>query len=744
MKKEMLINTVEGQECRIAILEEGRLEELYIERVSSASRVGNIYKGRITNVEPAIQAAFVDFGMVKNGFLHISDVHPQYFPKSKPSTEAVGRKFRHRDRPPIQECLRRGQEVIVQMTKDGIGTKGPSLTTYISIPGRYLVMMPGMARLGVSRKIEDEEARSKARELLSGLSLPQDMGFIVRTAGMDRGKRDLQRDLNYLLRLWRSVKQRIAESKAPAEIYQESDLVTRTIRDVYNTDIERIICDSKIVALKVKEFLDVALPRTKNAIELYVGKEGLFHDCGLEEEIEKIYARRVEMPSGGSLVIDQAEALVAIDVNSGRFREHSDAETTALKMNQEAAREIARQLRLRDLGGVIIIDFIDMREEKNRRAVERSLRDAIKGDRAKTKVNKISTFGIVEMTRQRVRPSLKHSMYQVCPHCRGSGLIKSGESLSLQVMRSLQRLCVNPNVANIRLKVSPAVAHDLSNLQRRQLGQMESESDKTIVVEASTELLGDQVSIICTNSRGSEVAWEQPSLPPGGKRMLATVGISQIAGNEPEPALTEEEEAAEAAEFSEEIIDVQETAEADTPAQAPAARQPQPPARSGREAAQKPAHIEPIAPQEPSQGTVQAAAPGGPAGEGAEGEAGHPRKRRRGRRGRRRGRSGAGQQPPAGEHGQPGAPSHAEHPAGPGAETRPAPEPAQAAPAPAQAARAPEAHAPHQGQPAPSQDQAAAGEQAQPKKSRRSRRRRRSKVSATSPAVPAESGGNGG
>jgi len=509
----MLINAAEGQECRIAIVVNGVLEELYIERASSASRVGNIYKGRVTNVEPAIQAAFVDFGAGKNGFLHISDLHPQFFPKNKTVSEPVGRKQRHRDRPPIQECLRRGQEVIVQLTKDGIGTKGPSLTTYLSIPGRFLVMMPGMSRMGVSRKIEDEEARQKAREILSDLSLPQDMGFIVRTAGINRAKRDLQRDLQYLLRLWKSVKQRIKTSKPPAEIYQESDLVTRTIRDVYNTDIARIICDSKPVAMKAKEFLDVAMPRAKHVIELYVGKGGLFHDYGLELQIEKIHSRRVELLSGGSLVIDQTEALVAIDVNSGRFREHSDAETTALKINQEAAREIARQLRLRDMGGVIIIDFIDMRQEKNRRDVERTFRDAIKVDRAKTKVQRISLFGIVEMTRQRVRPSLQDSVYRTCPHCQGSGMVKSDESLALQVLRNLQRAGANPAVSNIKVTVAPPVAHHLSNCQRKQIAELELQTGKSIIIEADPAMVGDQVRVTCTNNRGSEVAWEQDTDP---------------------------------------------------------------------------------------------------------------------------------------------------------------------------------------------------------------------------------------
>ena len=508
-EKVMLINAAEGQECRIAIVRDGLLEELYVERTSSASRVGNIYKARVTNVEPAIQAAFVDFGASKNGFLHVSDLHPQYFPRGRGVGEPVGCKQRHRDRPPIQDCLRRGQEVVVQLTKDGIGTKGPTMATYLSIPGKFLVMMPGMSRMGVSRKIEDEEARKRAREVLADLSLPQDMGFIVRTAGMNRAKRDLQRDLHYLLRLWKSVRQRIKTSKAPAEIYQESDLVTRTIRDVYNTDISRVICDSKPVATKVKEFLDVAMPRARHVIELYVGKGGLFHDYGLEQEIEKINSPRVELPLGGSLVIDQTEALVAIDVNSGRFREHTDAETTALRTNLEAAKEIGRQLRLRDLGGVVIIDFIDMRQEKNCRAVEKTFREAIKTDRAKTKVLRISSFGIVEMTRQRVRPSLRDSIYRACPYCQGSGKIKSEESLALLVLRNLQRFGANPAVANIKIAVAPPVAHHLSNYQRQQISRLESQTGKSIVIEADRSLLGDQVRVTCTNSRGSEVACDQ-------------------------------------------------------------------------------------------------------------------------------------------------------------------------------------------------------------------------------------------
>jgi ribonuclease E len=625
MSKEILINTAEGQESRIAIVKDRVLEELYIERVSSASRVGNIYKGKITNVEPSIQAAFVDFGLSKNGFLHVSDVQPAYFPKHKGNgNEAVGHKRRRRDRPPIQECLRRGQEAVVQMIKEGIGTKGPTLTTYLSIPGRLLVMMPGMSCLGVSRKIDDEAERDKAREALADLKLPPDMGFILRTAGIGRSKRELQRDLNYLTRLWKSVKQRIQTAKAPAEIYQESDLVIRTMRDIYNTDVDRIICDHADVARRVKEFLDMAMPRTKYSISIYTGNTGLFHDYGLEQEIEKIYSRRVELPAGGSLVIDQTEALVAIDVNSGRFREHTDAETNALKINLKAAREIARQLRLRDMGGVIIIDFIDMRLEHNRKAVERELREAMKVDRAKTKLARISPFGIVEMTRQRVRPSLKQSIYSLCPHCAGSGYIKSEESLALQVMRNLQRACANPAVERVRVAVAPAVAYHLSNQQRRQIAELEDRTGKEIHIIGDEALLGDQVHITCFNNRDAEVAWESPLTAKPKASAVTTVKLREV--HVPAGSQAEEDEELQA----EEVL----------PAEAVAQEEP---GQLGMA-------------DQPAGAGAPAAAP--PAGAAAAPPPAQPNKRRRGRRGGRRHRrkTQAEAQAPQGP-GQPGQPS---------------------------------------------------------------------------------------
>lgn len=513
----MIVNTAEGDECRIAILNDRRLEELYIERASAESHVGNIYKGRVTNVEPSIQAAFVDFGLGKNGFLHISDLQPQYFPNSRGEIEEVGRKTPRRERPPIQRCLRRGQEVIVQITKEGIGTKGPTLTTYLSLPGRYLVLMPGMDRVGVSRKIEDDEARRKMREVLDELKLPKNMGFILRTAGLDRTKRELQRDLQYLQRLWKAVATRVRSERAPAELYQESDLIVRTIRDVYTSDFEKIVVDDPDVAQKARDFLSIVSPRKGDVAELYEGPEPIFHHYGIEAEIERINSRRVPLASGGSLVIDSTEALVAIDVNSGTFRDLADAEETAHRINLEAADEIARQLRLRDLGGVIVIDFIDMRFEKNRRDVERAIRDALKKHKERARILRMSQFGIIELTRQRQRPSIKRSIYQDCPHCKGAGLVKTPESMSLDVMRLLRLAVHHPQVDRVIVRVHPSAAFDMLNRKRAVIAQLEANSKRSIVVQGEPTMGLDELRIECRDQRDRPVeaaGLSEPQPPP--------------------------------------------------------------------------------------------------------------------------------------------------------------------------------------------------------------------------------------
>jgi ribonuclease E len=531
--RQMMINVSAGTECRIAILHEGRLEEFFIERESTQSHVGNIYKGRITNVEPSIQAAFIDFGLEKNGFLHISDVQPQYFPNHSGEPEDVGRKIPRHQRPPIQKCFRRGQEVIVQIIKEGVGTKGPTLTSYLSIPGRFLVMMPGMSRHGVSRKIEDDVQRRQMRDLLGQLALPSDMGFILRTAGLGRNKRELQRDLNYLMRLWKTVVERIKRLPGPAELYRESDLVTRTIRDIYTADFDRIVVDDATIAKKVREFLHIAMPRTKTSVETYADREPIFHRFGIEVELERINMRYVPLPSGGSLVIDSTEAMVAIDVNSGRFRSPADAEETALRINIEAAEEIARQLRLRDLGGLIVCDFIDMRHDRNKRKVEQSLRDALKKHKERARILRMSAFGLIEMTRQRQGPSLRRNLYADCPHCRGSGQVKQPESVMLDAMRMIQLAAHNEQAQRIVLNLSSEVAFRLLNQKRNAISQIETETGKSIVIHGDAGCTSDHMEIACDDSRGRPVAIAAPPAPPTA--LLPTRSNSRGNGAKPRP-----------------------------------------------------------------------------------------------------------------------------------------------------------------------------------------------------------------
>ncbi|MBU0639715.1 MAG: Rne/Rng family ribonuclease [Planctomycetes bacterium] len=498
----MIINFAPREECRIAILHRNKLEEIYLERASSENHVGNIYKGIITNVEPSIQAAFIDFGLSKNGFLHITDLHPQYFPGGGDQTEDVGRKIPRRNRPPIQRCLRRGQDILVQITKEGIGTKGPTLSTYLSIPGRFLVMMPGMRHLGVSRKIEDEDARHKLRKQMAELSLPDDIGFIASTAAQDHTKRELQSDLNYLTRLWRRVEKRTHSERAPAELYRESDLVIRTIRDVFTSDIERIVVDDVDVARRAREFLSIFSPRSRDAVVEYTNPEPVFHKYAIEAELERLHSRHVPLKSGGSLVIDQTEALVAIDVNSGRFRTEDDAETTAYRIDLEAADEIPRQLRLRDLGGVIVCDFIDVRQEEHRREIERRLARNLKNHKERAKVLRMSAFGIIELTRQRQRASLTRNVYQDCHHCRGTGLVKTAESVALDVMRLIQLAVTREAIRAIEVAISTAVADLLQNRKRATLHRLETQYHRTISIRPLSTYGLDQVEIRCFDQRG--------------------------------------------------------------------------------------------------------------------------------------------------------------------------------------------------------------------------------------------------
>ena len=556
MKQEMLINVAQAEECRIAIIEDGQLEELYLERTSQQNFVGNIYKGRIVNLEPSIQAAFVDFGVGRNGFLHISDVEPQYFRQggydprkailpnggqardrdfepvehagdddephdggrgdggrtnggrrngTGPKTARFRTSVRPRFKPPIQEIFQRGDEVLVQVIKEGIGTKGPTLSTYISIPGRYLVLMPALGRIGVSRKIESDEDRRRLRDILRELNPPKGVGFIVRTAGTERTKKELSRDLAYLLRLWKVIVRRIKKTTGPVDIYEESDMIIRTIRDIFTSDVDTIHIDEPKAYERAKEFLQIVMPRYVNRLKLYEGREPLFQKYNLDQEIALINQRKVPLKGGGSLVIDQTEALVAIDVNSGSFRTDGSAEDSAYQLNQIAAREIARQLRLRDLGGVVVNDFIDMRKERNRRNVERTLHDAVRRDRARTKILRTSPFGLIEMTRQRIRPSIKRSVYKECPACGGSGLVKSPESMAIEVARKLMLVTSSSQVARVVVTVEEEVANYLNNKKRRDLVQLEQDNNVEVQIISGEGLSPEYLKIDCQDANGREV-----------------------------------------------------------------------------------------------------------------------------------------------------------------------------------------------------------------------------------------------
>lgn len=512
MKKEMLINVLQPEESRIAIVEDGVLEELYVERSSAENYVGNVYKGRVVNIEPSIQAAFVDFGVGRNGFLHVSDIEYQYYKHLVEDEAGDGRRPpKHlnernaRNKPPIQRILQRGSEVLVQVIKEGLGNKGPTLSTYVSIPGRYLVLMPGLQRVGISRKIADEKTRRDLRQSMKNLRPPEGIGFIVRTAGIDRDEEDLKRDLSYLLRLWETIVRRLKKSPAPATIYEESDMMIRTIRDIYTGEIDNVWIDSDEGCERAKEFMKIVMPQHQDRVRRFDGNEPLFHSYGIEDEIARIQDRNVPISGGGSLVIDQTEALVAIDVNSGNFRADDDAETTAYRMNMRAAKEIARQIRLRDLGGVIVNDFIDMRDERHRRKVEHALRNAVRRDRARTRVLRISPFGLIEMTRQRIRPSLRRSVYEDCPCCNGVGQVKTAESMSIEVMRLVMSAASLDAVAEISVEVHDRVANDFHNRKRKELLEIEDDRDVRVLIGSRPDVCPEHLNVTCKDDDGRPV-----------------------------------------------------------------------------------------------------------------------------------------------------------------------------------------------------------------------------------------------
>jgi ribonuclease E len=491
MVKVMLVNVVEPEESRIAIVEDGQLEELYIERARREQIVGNIYKARVATVERSLQACFVEFGGKRQGFLHASDLAGRWRSGGRRSAK----EGRESDAP-IQDVLQKGQDIIVQVSKEGIRNKAPAVTTFISLPGRYLVLMPAVShRLGVSRKIGSDEERSRLREALQGLDVPSGYGVIARTAAADRTRRELQRDLNYLVRLYQEVEHRFREETGPALLYEESDLIIRAVRDIFSTDIHEMVVDSEEEYKKILQFMKATMPSYRRRVRLYHQPEPLFHRYDIEGQIDQIYRKRVTLKSGGSIVIEQTEALVAIDVNTGRFKREDTAEDTAFKQNLEAAKEIPRQIRLRDLGGLIINDFIDMEDENHIRDVERTLWEGFKRDRARTKMLRMSKFGIIEMTRQRVRQNPESTSYDVCPTCRGTGQVLTLDSVALAAYRRLRAAVHQEGIKRLAIHVAAPVAEFLLNRKRREITGVEDANDVQVEIVSEPDYAVDKVEI---------------------------------------------------------------------------------------------------------------------------------------------------------------------------------------------------------------------------------------------------------
>jgi ribonuclease E len=472
--KRMLFNATQAEELRVAIVDGQKLVDLDIESASKEQRKSNIYKGVITRVEPSLEACFVDYGTERHGFLPFKEISRQYLKPARRAAEGNGENGDGESRGRIQDQLREGQELIVQVDKDERGNKGAALTTYISLAGRYLVLMPNNPRGGgVSRRVEGEE-RNELREAVSALEVPGGMSVIARTAGIGRTAEELQWDLNYLLQLWRAIEDAAKLQSGAYLIYQESSLVIRAIRDYFQPDIGEILIDTEAIQEQAQQFMGHVMPNNVSRVKLYKDDVPLFSRFQIEHQIETAYARQVPLPSGGAIVIDHTEALVAVDVNSARATKGGDIETTAFNTNLEAAEEIARQLRLRDLGGLIVIDFIDMENAKNQREVENRLRDALKYDRARVQLGKISRFGLMELSRQRLRPALAESAYLSCPRCHGIGHIRGTESTALHILRIIQEEAMKENTAQVVAQVPVDVATFLLNEKRAEVMTVES------------------------------------------------------------------------------------------------------------------------------------------------------------------------------------------------------------------------------------------------------------------------------
>jgi ribonuclease E len=486
MNIKILINASEPEEIRVATVKDGLLEEFRIESAAREITQGNIYKGVITRIEPSLQAAFVDYGTERNGFLQKHDIHNDYFYEDNGHDA------------PLQRLVKRGQGVMVQIAKDPMGNKGAMLTTLISLPGRYVVLMPGHSVRGVSRKIEDEAERARLKEIVNELEIPEDFGVIVRTAGTGCSKTMISKDLKYLLLLWNTIKGKVMKEKPTALLYKERALVLRSIRDSFTPEVSEIVIDEPGVFREAQELVNIFASKHTQVVKFYQGQKPLFSKYELEDQIASIFENRVHLKSGGSIVIAPTEALVAIDVNSGKSTQEKSVEQTAFQTNLEAAEEIARQLRLRDLGGLIVIDFIDMKESKHRAEVERALKNQVKFDKARTKLGRISKFGLLEMSRQRIHPSVEFGSHVTCRNCQGKGMIPSAETLGIAFLRKLSLEVLKNDINRVKGCVPPAVADYLLNRKRRDIVELEQRRNIIIDIERDETLLPTESRIEIT------------------------------------------------------------------------------------------------------------------------------------------------------------------------------------------------------------------------------------------------------
>lgn len=481
MLLKMLVNAVDPEEYRVAILKDGDLDEFYIATSTKEEAKGNIYRGAVTRIEPSLQACFVDYGPTRNGFLPIVEIHPEYY-------ESKGLVSEPKELPPIEKVLKRGNELLVQVTKEMEGKKGAYLTTYVSLAGRYLVLTPGRTSGGVSHKIEDEEERQRLKSVMNQLELPEGIGYIVRTAASGQKKRTMARELKNLLRMWEDIKKRAEAQASPSLIFQEQGLGLRAVRDYFSAEVDEVLVDDRETWSEIKDFMKIISPRHQGRVRLYKERRPIFSEYGIEKQIEQIYSSRVPLKSGGSIVIDSTEALIAIDVNSGRSVRTKDPEATSFRTNLEAAKEIAKQLRLRDIGGLVVIDFIDMKDPKHERELVKRIKEEVKRDRAKMNVSYISRFGLVELSRQRLRPSIESKSYQICECCQGRGRVRSVEATSVSFLRQIWLASAKGNIEKVIGVLPSTVANYLLNRKRVELAELEKRYGVSIEIQGNPDL----------------------------------------------------------------------------------------------------------------------------------------------------------------------------------------------------------------------------------------------------------------